>query len=70
MDSLNSSFESIVSDTTDVIDWSIYEEDAYENKYVGAWPQPEKSPKPPSKLLWAPPVKMPAPPPWICAREA
>lgn len=61
MDSLNSSFESVVSDTSDVIDWSIYEEDAYENTYVGAWPQPESSPRPPSRLLWAPPVKMPAP---------
>jgi hypothetical protein len=61
MDSLNSSFESYASDVSDVMDWNIYEEDAYENSYVPAWPQPARCPKPPSTLLWAPPVKMPAP---------
>lgn len=61
MDSLNSSFESTTTDVTDVMNWSIYEEDAYENTYVPEWPQPLRCPKPPPTLLWAPPVKMPAP---------
>ena len=54
MDSLNTSFtsEEYFDDAAS---------DVSQEEYVASWPRPLRGPRPPAKLIWAPPIKKLAP---------
>jgi len=59
MDSLNTSFSS-----EEYVDDAVYDawsDDATYEEYVASWPRPQRGPRPPAKLIWAPPIKKPTP---------